>query len=313
MISMMSDTYNSLSEYALRVVEKEVERDYECVDLISDHLKFILHMDIGMEKLIIRYLWTSAKLYRSLSCERGLRFLHSSGYLLTMMNKWSEYGIEKYFADLENDLFKYLIHSDFDASSQKKHSIDLFPHFFGELANTKRGCDILSSQSFFANWSLYIRRFKGSRNINSSKRIKAILWSLGHIGTKEYGFKLLLSQNLISEIVRLAHNGTVLSIRGTCFFVLNLISTNPHSLEVLIQYGWEPIQKRSVLGICVPQISDQLLDIPDWKYTASLISKRMKYIFKRPIFNAEEEQVLINIGNLCNPIAVITSTQFLTM
>jgi rapamycin-insensitive companion of mTOR len=45
-------------------------------------------------------------------------------------------------------------------------------------------------------------------------RKRAALWTIGHIGSSEYGFKLIQEADILKVIVDLAENAEILSIRG---------------------------------------------------------------------------------------------------
>ena len=48
----------------------------------------------------------------------------------------------------------------------------------------------------------------------SLTRKRAALWTLGHIGSSENGFSLLQENDILREIVNLAENSEILSLRG---------------------------------------------------------------------------------------------------
>ncbi len=54
-------------------------------------------------------------------------------------------------------------------------------------------------------------------------RKRAALWTIGHIGSSEYGFKLIQEADILKIIVDLAENAEILSIRGLVIEILILI------------------------------------------------------------------------------------------
>jgi len=54
-------------------------------------------------------------------------------------------------------------------------------------------------------------------------RKRAALWTIGHIGSSEYGFKLIQEADILKVIVDLAENAESLSIRGLVIEILILI------------------------------------------------------------------------------------------
>jgi rapamycin-insensitive companion of mTOR len=45
-------------------------------------------------------------------------------------------------------------------------------------------------------------------------RRRAALWAIGHIGSTEYGFRLIKESKMIKDIVRMAESSEILSLRG---------------------------------------------------------------------------------------------------
>ena len=54
-------------------------------------------------------------------------------------------------------------------------------------------------------------------------RKRAALWTIGHIGSSEYGFQLIQEADILKIIVDLAENAEILSIRGLVIEILILI------------------------------------------------------------------------------------------
>lgn len=92
-------------------------------------------------------------------------------------------------------------------------------HFYGELAKTKQGADFLRQ-------SKHIEYFK--RDINSKETHmqvrRAALWAIGHIGSSENGIKLILEQELVQPLIKVAENSEYLSLRGTCIYIIGMLS-----------------------------------------------------------------------------------------
>ena len=61
----------------------------------------------------------------------------------------------------------------------------------------------------------------------------------------------------------IAVQSLVLSVRGTCFFVLGLISSTPQGAEILDDYHWEATLSPLGLptGLCVPIDIDQFVSV----------------------------------------------------
>jgi hypothetical protein len=73
-------------------------------------------------------------------------------------------------------------------------------------------------------------------------KVKAAIWAFGHIGTSVGGLKLLLFNNVIYELVNMVEKSPILSIRGTCFYSLCLISKTPQGADSLLSMGWTSVR-----------------------------------------------------------------------
>jgi rapamycin-insensitive companion of mTOR len=90
---------------------------------------------------------------------------------------------------------------------------------YGELVKTETGTDYLMQTQDIENFKKEIL----SNDIPLIKR-RAALWAIGHIGSNTYGFRLVKEAKIIKEIVKLAESAEVLSLRGTCIYILGLLS-----------------------------------------------------------------------------------------
>jgi rapamycin-insensitive companion of mTOR len=92
---------------------------------------------------------------------------------------------------------------------QKYKIIKTPVHLYGELVKTDEGARYLKSTND-------VEYFK--KEILSSEtsllRKRAALWTIGHIGSTEQGFQLLQEADIPKEIVNLAQNSEILSLRG---------------------------------------------------------------------------------------------------
>ena len=116
-------------------------------------------------------------------------------------------------------------------------------HFYGQLVQQKSGCDILQHQvislttsciTWPASTQGHVKLFADiiRQHITSSSNvlnIKATIWALvgchnyryiyhygnqGHIGSSSLGVEMLLDTDIIKEIILMAANNPVFSIRG---------------------------------------------------------------------------------------------------
>jgi rapamycin-insensitive companion of mTOR len=92
-------------------------------------------------------------------------------------------------------------------------------HFYGELVKTKNGAEFLRN-------SKHLQRFRSDILSPETSLIakRAALWALGHVGSNELGIKLIIEADLIQPIINLAENADFLSLRGTCIYIIGMLS-----------------------------------------------------------------------------------------
>lgn len=104
------------------------------------------------------------------------------------------------------------------------------------------------------------RQRSGGANTTSGQRSVALsaLWTLGHIGSSPTGFQFLLSNNVIPLFVDIAETSPVLSLRGTAFIVLGVISRTEQVRELDSATASSSVigsDKADRFGLVVPQES----------------------------------------------------------
>ncbi|ETN84840.1 hypothetical protein NECAME_06644 [Necator americanus] len=86
-------------------------------------------------------------------------------------------------------------------------------------------------------------------------KVKAALMGLGHIGSHTEGFKLLPSP-VVPQMVRIAEEFPVLSVRGYAFWALNLLSASLSGAAALARLGWESNRHRETLDYMLKKGDD---------------------------------------------------------
>ncbi len=104
---------------------------------------------------------------------------------------------------IENVVFKVQI------LPQKYKIIRTPVHLYGELVKTEDGAKYLKS----TNDIEYCKKEVMSPETSLTRK-RAALWTIGHIGSSEAGFILLQEADILKEIVNLAENSEILSLRG---------------------------------------------------------------------------------------------------
>ena len=82
-------------------------------------------------------------------------------------------------------------------------------HLYGELVKTEEGARYLKSTKDIE----YFKREMLSPETPLIRK-RAAIWSIGHIGGSEFGFKLIQEADIVREVVNMAENAEILSLRG---------------------------------------------------------------------------------------------------
>ena len=138
------------------------------------------------------------------------------------------------------------------------------PHFYRELARTSEGCKLLEQSGHFLEFASTIRDFDLSEeDPEALLKVKGCLWAVGNVGSMELGAPFLEETEIVQDIVNIAEQAAVITMRGTAFFVLGLISRSRHGLEMVYEAGWDAAvdERGSSLGLCVPRSLEKLYHV----------------------------------------------------
>lgn len=136
------------------------------------------------------------------------------------------------------------------------------PHLYGQLALNPEGIDIILSRKLMD--PVYDIIKKPPRDLDHSEfsvlKFKAALWIIGHVGSSEYGYQILEnSRELIKLITDIAKSASVLSLRGTAFYVLGLLGSTDEGAEEMKEHRWI-VQKNN--KVALPLDLDLILTKP---------------------------------------------------
>uniref|UniRef100_A0A4W5JYV5 RPTOR independent companion of MTOR complex 2 n=1 Tax=Hucho hucho TaxID=62062 RepID=A0A4W5JYV5_9TELE len=206
-------------------------------------------------------------LLRFLSIPKGFSYLNERGYVSKQLDRWQkEYNL-KYVDLIEEQLNEALTtyRKPVDGDNYVRRSnqrlqrpnVYLPVHLYGQLVHDKTGCHLLETQSVVPDLS-YTVRSPMLDTWEGIKQLKAALWALGNIGSSNWGLNLLQEENVIPDILALAQHCEVLSVRGTCVYVVGVISKTRQGCEVLKQYGWDTVRhSRQTLWPVTPEEVDK--------------------------------------------------------
>ncbi|KAI0036452.1 Rapamycin-insensitive companion of mTOR, N-term-domain-containing protein [Vararia minispora EC-137] len=250
-------------------------------------------------------------LLRFMSTTTGFRYLYNAGYIDKEMDLWLHERNIHYVVQIEIFLAKAFETLAVDDDDDDVLSFDgvVPPHFFGEMAKTELGCTVLQDKGHFTDFALFIKQ-NGLEKEDPEiiLKLKSILWAVGNVGSSPGGLPFLEEEEIIPAILEIAEQSLVLSVRGTCFFVLGLISSTPQGAETLDDYKWEatisPLGYPT--GLCVPMNVDSFLSVPQWEVADSGKETRLT-----PPASQQEIEVFTTISNLSNAVIANTASRSL--
>lgn len=217
-------------------------------------------------------------LLRFLSTSIGYHYLDGLDYISNEMDDWFLGRNDSYVSVIEASLARsFLEHQDdhtnrisvFDDEQEIEADSHVPPHFYRELTRTQEGCKLLREKGHFDEFAATIREYgMQSDDPEMIVKVKGCLWAVGNVGSMELGAPFLESCDVVEQIVNIAQNHEVMSLRGTAFFVLGLISRSVHGLEILLENGWDANTNvlGNSLGFCIPTDLSKLFSLKPWTY-----------------------------------------------
>ncbi|KAI2626493.1 Rapamycin-insensitive companion of mTOR, N-term-domain-containing protein [Hypoxylon sp. NC1633] len=260
-------------------------------------------------------------LLRFLSTSIGYHYLDGLDYISNEMDDWFlgrndnyvglvEASMARSFVDIHEDQpHRLSIYEDDLDTDQDNH---VPPHFYRELSRTKEGCKLLEDKGHFEEFASTIREFgMQSEDPELITKVKGCLWAVGNVGSMELGAPFLESTDVVEHIVKIAESHDVMSLRGTAFFVLGLISRSTHGLEILSEYGWESntTPLGISLGLCVPANLSKFFSFQPWKHeipaTITVLDTQKTILEPPPVETLEEDEtnrrileLMAELGNM---------------
>ncbi|PQE16722.1 cytosolic regulator pianissimo protein [Rutstroemia sp. NJR-2017a BBW] len=219
-------------------------------------------------------------LLRFLSTSIGYHYLDGLDYISNEMDDWFLGRNDSYVGVIEASLARSFAEMPEETSNRMSMDEDSFdlevendahvpPHFYRELTRTKEGCKLLRDKGHFEEFASTIREY-GMLADDSELilKVKGCLWAVGNVGSMELGAPFLEESDVVEQIVKIAESHEIMSLRGTAFFVLGLISRSVHGLEILSEHGWDSNTTTMGIsrGLCIPQDLRKFFSYQPWKH-----------------------------------------------
>ncbi|PLN79714.1 protein required for meiosis [Aspergillus taichungensis] len=302
LVTQLYDPDVSVCQIAVKILEEACnQRDY--LEFVVKCRPSLDHLGEIGAPLLLRFLSTSV----------GYHYLDGLDYITQEMDDWFLGRNDAYVGLVEAALSRAYVDQPRRGSLVPEDLVDMQdvgvvpPHFYRELARTKEGCRLLEQSGHFNEFAWTIRDFQLSeQDTESLLKVKGCLWAVGNVGSMELGAPFL-ETDLVEHIVRMAESSEVLTMRGTAFFVIGLISRSQHGLRALRAFGWDSAvdQHGNSLGLCLPNDFNKLFKVefpthsrdPDLK---RLSQEKFKAITSDP--DPVNQQILKHIVDMGNTV-----------
>ncbi|USW55166.1 Putative HR1 rho-binding domain, rapamycin-insensitive companion of mTOR domain, Pianissimo family [Septoria linicola] len=260
LVSQLYDPEIEVCEVAIKILEEA------CNDLRS--LKYVVkcrpaldHLGEIGAPLLLRFLSTSV----------GYHYLDGLDYITREMDDWFLGRNDSYVTVVEASLARALADvpekpksAGLDAAMAPRDFGLVPPHFYRELTRTVEGAELLKAKGHFEEFTATIQDFAmEEEDAETILKVKGCLWAVGNVGSMELGGPFLERTDVVKYIVQIAENSQVMTLRGTAFFVLGLISRSLHGQEILAEHGWDGTVNvmGESLGYVLPLEFDKLFSL----------------------------------------------------
>ncbi|KAJ1648871.1 hypothetical protein IWQ61_009862, partial [Dispira simplex] len=199
----------------------------------------------------------------------------------------------------------FLSHPTVQGEAMENHGFFAPMHFFGQLALTPAGRQLLIDQHYL---DLMVEQVTADTHSDDGLHpqellhIKAALWAMGHIGSVDEGARLLEDRRGITGILRLFQTTQLCSLRGLCIYVLGAIASSALGKILLTEAGWLPTytndDKRS--AFFVPADLGRALSVDHWRDPN--LKTALSELPPATTEETLESDVMQSIGALCNNV-----------
>lgn len=253
LVTQLYDPDVAVCQVAVKILEEACnQRDY--LEFVVKCRPSLDHLGEIGAPLLLRFLSTSV----------GYHYLDGLDYITQEMDDWFLGRNDAYVGLVEATLSRAYVDQPRRNSFAPEDLVEMQdiglvpPHFYRELARTAEGCRLLEQSGHFNEFVSTICNFRLDEEDNEALlKAKGCLWAVGNVGSMELGASFL-NADVVQHIVGIAERAEVLTMRGTAFFVLGLISRSRHGLKVLRDAGWDSAidQKGESLGLSLPGDGD---------------------------------------------------------
>jgi rapamycin-insensitive companion of mTOR len=261
LVTQLYDPDVEVCEVAIKILEEACNQK-ESLEFVVKCRPALDHLGEIGAPLLLRFLSSSV----------GYHYLDGLDYITREMDDWFLGRNDTYVALIEASVARALADIPDKPSTQLTYDDTpeptdyglVPPHFYRELTRTKEGCKLLKQKGHFDEFAATIRDFASeSDDPEVILKVKGCLWAVGNVGSMELGAPFLENSDVVKWVVQIAEQSEVMSLRGTAFYVLGLISRSLHGQEILLEYGWDGVVNDSgeALGFCLPMDLNKLFAV----------------------------------------------------
>lgn len=250
LVTQLYDPEIEVCEIAIKLLE-EACNDNSCLEYVVKCRPALDHLGEIGAPLLLRFLSTSV----------GYHYLDGLDYITREMDDWFLGRNDTYVTLVEASLARALADipekaaTGLDESPVPQDYGVVPPHFYKELTRTSEGCALLRSKGHFEEFTATILDFgMEQEDPETILKVKGCLWAVGNVGSMELGSPFLDRSDVTCRIIEIAERSEVMTLRGTAFFVLGLISRSVHGQEILAEHQWDGTVNMlgESLGYCMP-------------------------------------------------------------
>ncbi|CAK7216554.1 hypothetical protein SBRCBS47491_002867 [Sporothrix bragantina] len=270
LVTQLYDPEVEVCATAVKILEKACNSKHS-LEFIVECRPALDHLGEIGAPLLLRFLSTSI----------GYHYLDGLDYISNEMDDWFLGRNDAYVDLIEASLARAFVESSdeqvgripvFAEEGDADTDAHIPPHFYRELTRTEEGCRLLREKGHFDEFATTIRDY-GMQTSDAEliTKVKGCLWAVGNVGAMELGAPFLESCDVVEQIVKIAQHQEIMSLRGTAFFVIGLISRSLHGLEILSEFGWDSNTNTlgASLGFCIPSDLSQLFSLAPWEHKSA--------------------------------------------